>query len=170
MGTDLSFGTAIGYDFTLAEINKAFGVKALEESHMEKRFDKKSGKKIAPEKVIDHPARLVYKFDDETIEAEDPDYGSDHEGLCDKIALHLKCEWCHSYYYGEEEATRIYFMPKMPKPLDDGACFGHIDTDGPLPFDAVVKMAPKMKKLAAGLKKLGLKPGKAGIHVTYSVQ
>lgn len=169
MGTDYNFGLAIGYQFSLAEINKTFGVQAPEESHMEERFDKKTGKPIEPEKVIDKPKRLVYKFDGEILESVDEDYGSDYEGICNRIALHLGCEWTHSYHFGEEEATRIYFMPKLPGALWEGACFGHIDTDGPLPFDKVVKTASKMKKLRVGLKKLGLTPEVAAIHVTYAV-
>lgn len=162
MSIDYSFGLMVGFRFSPGELDDVFGKKVPEKSHMEDRFDPKTGKKLAPEKVVDREAGLVYVFQGK--ELEDGEYHV-YEELANAIAGHVGCNYDISGCDGND---MVIFGPSI-KYMEEGTDWGHIGTSGPLPLDAVVKAAPKLKQIATKLKKLGLVPGKAGIFITYDV-
>ena len=145
MSTDYSFGLVVGFRFFPDELRSKFGKPVF--NGVEYIF---LGKKL---ELVGH--------NDDAYEG---------ETICDAIAEHIKCD-VYASHSSETDTTEIYFCPsKLPDEMDDGDDFGgHVLVDGPMPFDAIVKLAPKMKELAAGLKKLGLKPGKAGIFITHHI-
>jgi hypothetical protein len=166
MSTDYSASTIVGFRFSQDELREKFGKPVGAKSHMEPRFDKKTGKSIDPEEVTDHREGIQYTFLGKDLELVEAGVEPETEELCEAIAEHLGCMTDFSHYY---DVVEVYFYPKMPERTEDGMDGAHFSVGGPLPFDGVMKMAPKLKKLGEGLKKLGLKPGKPGIHITYSV-
>jgi len=164
MSTDYCFANRVGFEFSVKELQKAFGFKIREKSHKEDRFDPKTGAKLQPEKVVDVEEHIGYKFLGKVIK--DSDY-EEVEELSNLIARHLKCLYNTSDGYNG--VVSVVFGPKMPRVLRDGDSFGHVDGPASYPFDAIAKMAPELKRIEKGLKKLGLQPGKAGIFVLYSV-
>lgn len=71
MSTDYDSGVQVGFYLPEEDFLKIFAVKMPEKSHMEKRFDAKTGRKIKSEKVIDEEARTAYKFKDKIFEEDD---------------------------------------------------------------------------------------------------
>ena len=171
MASDYSLGLGIGFRFDPEDLRGQFGELVEAETHEELRYDPKDGKLIGSETVFDTDEGVRYNFlgkDLGVVRHDDNEESYEGETICNAIAEHLKCEVgaSHVSFNG---TTEVYFSPKMPKELDEGGDFGKVTTGGALPFDAVAKLTPRLKKLEAGLKKLGLKPDKAAIFITYFV-
>jgi hypothetical protein len=159
MSTYYTFGIAIGFEFSPEELSDVFGERIAEKSHMEDRFDQKTGKKTSQVKVIDEEDRVVCKLDGKVFES---DYWTD---FANSLARKIGCRAVMRMY--ETEGT-VVFGPKMPKCLGHEDDFGHISLEGALPMGPILKFGPELKRIGAALRKLGLKPGRPIVRISYS--
>ena len=161
MSTDYSFSTTVGFSFSIEEMRKKFGISLPEKSHLEDRWDPKTGASAPPEKVVDREASDGFAIDG-------VEYGDDeYQEFCEALAEKLECEVSLSEMHGEP--GDVVFGFRDPKRIDDGVDFGHIGTSGGLPVDGIVKQIPQYRKLDKKLRKLGLRPGKLGVFIVYYV-
>jgi hypothetical protein len=162
MSTSYSFRIAAGFEFTPEDLADAFGEEIKGKSHTEVRFDPKTGAKLKPVKVMDSESRVVCKFDGKVYESDE------WEQLADHVARNAKCRAISSVYDFSGDGS-VVFGPKMPNEAWDGLDLGHIELEGPLPLEPILKLGPELKRIAAALKKLGLKPGKPILRICYCI-
>jgi hypothetical protein len=166
MSTDYTYRFAVGYMFTERVLETVFGEAVPEVSRFEDRFNSITGKKTKPEKVIVREMGLVYKFKGKELKA---GTYSDIEPIAEAIAAEIGCRY-HLSICDFDTGNMAYFSPaKLTKEVGKGVDWGHIDTPAAISVEAVITMAPELKRIAAALKKLGLAPGKPAIHLTYNV-
>ena len=73
MGYDASVDVVVGWCLKPSKILKRFMKISKEESHMEKRFNPKTGKPVAPVKIIDRASYKRLEVGDKTFEMKDAD-------------------------------------------------------------------------------------------------
>ncbi len=157
MSTDYDSMTVIGFVVPAEEAFKKFIVKRPGVFHMEDRFDAKTGKKIAPEKVIDEDDGLAL-----VIDGEEYDFvpGNDEFSIfsnvgdedADAIASIVKCR---GFVTGDFHQGNVYacFMPNKLHSVD-----------GVYAIKDVIKAQKEIARIGKALKKLGIDPGEGGIH------
>jgi len=160
MGLSFSFRLAVGYEFTVEEIEKVFGVKKKQRSHMEKRWDPKSGKRLPDEKVIDEPggiSALKYK-----------DIVDDLEGETNFVEeLASRYLDCHVIEFGDFGSGQIsyIFCPDI-KDTSEVMDFGSIDVSGEMEWSDVAAAGGALAMLCKRLRGVGLKPKAAVVKTT----
>jgi hypothetical protein len=159
MSTDYSARLGIGFVFKTNDINDKFWEEVPEKSHMEDRFDPKTGKKMAPVKVVDQERGSVLKFHGKTYE--------DIDVLVSAIAKMARCSY-DMFGYEQEEGFVSFclrFKPRKNYAID----FGNISMGGELYLSEVLKMGPKLAEIRQRLISMGLKPKQAEVFVAHSV-
>ncbi len=169
MGVDYSASVAIGFYFTPDEVTEAFTEGVEEVSHLERRYDPRTGKEVGPEKVIDQEGgrRLVFKGEvigDADANEDDPCAPQD---LFEAIAGYLKCQYWEDGWY--EDLNGIVFGYSPKKFIKTGWSNGPADTAGGIHQDDLLGLMPKMEPLMLKLRELGLKPGPAGVFPILSI-
>ena len=100
MSTEYSTYICVGYCYSEEEFDHML-IEKPEESHTEKRYNKKTGKEMLPEKVIDKEKREVWVYKGTEYES--------IEDLIEQIAEDCKCG--HTIY-GEEPRAVGFFTPR----------------------------------------------------------
>jgi len=164
MGVEYSVEIKVGYVFDLYELIRPFEKIKPEESHLEPRWDQKTGKEIKPEKVIDSDEEVFYEFDG-TYETE--------EELLEDIASRAGC---HYHVYGDfvsGDVSWVIFGLNRPalKQIEEDFDINHnLRIGGAVTYQSVVAQAKALEKLGNKLKSLGIKKvGKPRVVQTYSV-
>lgn len=100
MSIDYDFGLCVGFIIPMDDVTRPFTIKVEEQSHLEKRFDPKTGERLEDAKIIDQRAGEQLKFGDHDLD--------DLYDLCDKLSELLHCEvkaqetengWGESVYF-----------------------------------------------------------------------
>jgi hypothetical protein len=159
MSTDYDAILVVGYlvnaNAFLAILEKEYP----EESHMETRFDPKTGKKFKkPEKVIDEEARTVYEFQGKRFETDEK------QELVEAIEDHFKCDmWLYVDCREDEDAYLLGISSsKLSKTESDGET---------LTFAEVAKCRKDVARIGRAMTKFGFKKlGLAGVHAVLNVQ
>lgn len=161
MSINYSAYLAVGFHIPYEDFCKVFIRKTREEvSHMEDRFDPKTGAKLEPIKVVDEEAVKVIVFNGQNY---DPD---EMYELTDALAAYLKCDIDTD---GSSNGDQDYvFTPKYTTDSFYGHDYGRLTVGGALTYKQVVKLGPVLDALRLKLIKLGLKPGKAVVMVGSS--
>ena len=161
MSMDVSIGVAIGFQFDTGCFADLFGEEVGEKSRLEPRWDGKTGKRLKDVKVVTRPAQVVCKFDGKT-------YSTDEwEDLAKRIAAKARCTAHISVDH--DGSGLVVFGPKLPSETCSSTTIldGAVWVDGAMPLDAFLKFGPQIRKIGVSLKKLGLKPGKPVVRVSY---
>lgn len=163
MGIDYSFWLNIGYKISGEFLPDSMRKITEEKSHMEDRFDPKTGKKLAPVKVIDEEGGLECFLVDGT---ELEDMYSLAEALSEKLGCEVECE----HGYSGEDFT-ITFSVNLPRTGQDDGDWGRVSVGSSILFEEVIsnKARAAVEKLGADLKALGIDPGPAKIMIGSSV-
>jgi len=163
MGIDYSFSLDIGYKISGEDLPDSMRKLTEEKSHMEDRFDPKTGKKLAPAKVVDEEGGLeCFLLDGKEIE----DTYELAEALADKLGCDVDCE--HGY---SGEDFSITFSLQLERTDEDDCDWGRVAIGSSILFDEATsaKARAALKKLGKDLKKLGIDPGPAKIMIGSSV-
>jgi hypothetical protein len=179
MSLDYGAGIAVGYRFTVEEALKPFEVVVGEDRFEEQeRFDPKSGKKIAPERVQVEFAytKHVWKGIQTTCDEEDDNddiVEDDYIGREDFLEKVAEANGFQVVTYGYSENEEEYFavfMPKHhPEEIPGGCDNGRFTAGGNLPWAQVAEMGKELMELRKKLVKLGLKPGQPEVALTWSI-
>lgn len=154
MGIDCCFHIGFGYTVNAEDVYSKYRITFPEESHMEDRFDPKTGRLVGQEKVIDEFETTTYTFDSRHCEEEE-----DLEGA---LADHLDCDV-------RVHGDTMFFTVNVKQTGEDEFAVDDAVTTGSVLFKDVKGLDSKLKKLADRMKKLGIKPGKAKVFVVPSV-
>ncbi len=166
MSTDYSSMTVIGFVVPVEEAFKKFIVKRPEISHMEARFDSKTGKKIAPAKVIDKDGGLALVINDEEFFLVNDDDEEDAkitifqtvgDDEAQAIADLIKCDGFVTGDFQNGETYACFVPSKLPS--DKGTYL----------IKDVCKFQKEIVRIGKALKKLGIDPGVGGIHIVNVV-
>jgi hypothetical protein len=159
MSTNYSFRLSVGFEIGYDQILKKYGKYLPEMSHMEDRFDPRTGKKSGQEKVVDHEAgvRVVIggesfgRYDThEMVEALEKELGAFVEVVNDAMSV---SSVGNSFMISPRG---LNFKDPSRITLD----YGDIMAQGGLLIDDLVRKLPQFEELGLRLKKLGFKPGK----------
>lgn len=149
MSIETTHHVRVGFEFAEETIREIFSKYVDEISHMEKRYDPKTGTEIEPEKIIDQPARSVLVLDGREFEETDDEL--DIELFCEAVAKKARCTWYRHGNYCEGNYL-IVFGPRFKT-----------NKFGDIPVDQVIKNADRFGRIKQALKNLGLEPDKAMI-------
>jgi len=163
MGIDYSFSLDIGYKISGEDLPDSMFRITEQKSHMEDRFDPRSGKKIAPVRVIDEEGgEETYILD-----------GKEHEDTCElaeALAEKFGCDVDCERGYGGDDFS-MSFTLRLERTGEDDNGWGNVAVGSSILFDVATsaKARAAMKKLGKDLKKLGIDPGPAKIMIGSSV-
>lgn len=159
MGIDYSSSVAIGFRVDADDL-QVFSKELPEKSHMEERFDPKSGKSIGKVKVVDEEERTSW-----VLNGEEFDHRSELvDAICGKVNAQ---SWMDGSFYDDDENMNYVIGPNFPrKNVRDE---GKLTIDGELTLGQVVELQPEIDRIRTELAKLGLKVGAPVITSTLLV-
>lgn len=156
----------VGFVFKLKDLEKAFGKKVPEKSHMEPRWDSKTGKRLRDKKVVDEEASICLQLDGKK-------YGDDWMRFAMDVAKKIDCYCGESFLenHDEHEYSIIVFGPKQPDPKIMATNVAGLLTPVPLPLKWVMSCGPEIERIRGELVRLGLRPSEPqcilGYLITY---
>lgn len=159
MSVDHSAETIVGYVIPVEDFFKPLLVKSKEVSHMEDRFDPKSGKKLdKQEKVIDREAGFNVKVGDEEFEGPGADDDLENFNPDDEVTEAIGALLgCNVRVTGNFYNGCCVFVCLEPK--------GFSKNDGCVSLKDIVKQADELKRIGkACIKLLDVDPGECGAH------
>ncbi len=159
MGIDYSFSLAVGFVVEMDSFTKPFIVVAEEKSHMEDRFDPKSGKKLAPVKVIDQAEEQAYVYKGTTYE--------DQFELLEALEEDLGCSINNGggYLDGKTAYISVNFETD-----DSGEDYGRVCVGGKATFAEISACKVKCVALKKALSKLGVSSlGETMVYVSPNI-
>jgi hypothetical protein len=157
MSVDYYASLAVGFEVTGEELNEIFGAGLPEISHMEPRFDPKTGRKTKPEKVITQHESRILRLDGE-------DYEDEH-ALVEAIASSLSCSYHEvGSHYDDQENMSFIFCPDI-KAEFDGFDDSRLTCSGGISYKTMLNLKPELERISKGLKKMGIDPGEAMVTV-----
>jgi len=122
MGIDYTVRLAVGFRISDADLMKRFAKKEPEKSHMEKRFDPKTGKRLKDEKVIDYEGgEFLYDIDGK----EETDETSLLEQICEKIGGKVTYVFDGTGYNDVTEYIIGPDLPEVGEAYEDGKVTVH---------------------------------------------
>lgn len=155
MSIDRDNWVHVGWTFKPEDFN-FLTVTIPEQSHMEKRFSEKTGRRIKDVKIIDQHECTVWKIGDREIACGDmAELKEVLEDLIPDAAIHEFGDW----YDGD---IRLCIGPDIGEEIGD---------DGSIPMSIFEKgWKPKLNRIANALRKLGLDMVEGpAIHSLWSV-
>lgn len=148
----------IGFIVDTGSVLAPFRVELPELSHVEPRFDPRTGKRAADLKVVDQEAGTVIQVGDEVFD-DDPDITESRELLSDIVRLlGIKCD----VDLLDEGSCIFYLNPQDVSP--DVDVMG-LTCGGSASFRAVVVLEPRLATLKSKLKKAGIRADEARVVV-----
>lgn len=166
MGTCRSYDLVLGFSFSKKDFLPLCS-KEPEKSHIEDRFDSKTGKQTGIAVVVDRPAGYVYSGFGKTFFLSNSNASSYYDDddivlLTKAISKAAKCKAVVALNDSEEI---VFYIPlKNGKDTVDHA---HLSVTGQLDVDKIVKNRKRLSQIRKFLANLGLKPKKAGVHIVY---
>lgn len=164
MGIDYTTSIAVGFDVSDDDLYETFGVHYPEQSHMEDRWDPKTGKKLAPVKVIDRAEGRVLEFEG----TEHQDALSLATAICEKIGCAMNYS---KNFYGGDETERYVFGPILKHhefgDYRGGERFSLVAAR--IRLRDVIEAEGELARIKRELEALGLEPGEPWIAGTYDI-
>lgn len=158
MGIDYGCYLGIGFITDKETVLAPFRKVLPEVSHMEDRFDQKTGKKLAPVKVVDEGEGEEFVFDGRH-------YDDDFE-LFEAIGKKLNCSIGDTGGY--TEGTTVYI--EVDVDTDDGGVDdGRFTVGGAATFADVTALRAQLTKLKRDFKKLGIELDEPMVFPAYSI-
>jgi hypothetical protein len=146
---------AIGYRFSPEELLKSFTFSTEETSHMEKRFNPKTGEELPEVKVITTKSYKYYQIDNRKICTS---YDA-IEAICHKLN-------CGFYSGGYDDDNYFVLVPKKEmKPFYPGQDLGKVEYGDSYKLIDVVSFQEELQDLELKLTALGIKVPEAGVHL-----
>lgn len=158
MGIDYSVHLGIGYILDREDIIAPFRVEIPEKFHMEDRFDSKTGKKLAPEKVVDEEGGEEFEYKGTRYEME-------YE-LFEAMAEDLECCIDNCGGYTDGETIRVTLDVETD---DSGIDDGRFTVGGAVSFADVTAMRAQLTALKKKFKKLGIDLGEAKVFPAWDI-
>jgi hypothetical protein len=144
MGVEHNSYTSIGYEFDAEGLSKFFLIKVPEVSHMEERFDPKTGKPVAPVKVVDRAAGEAFQIPGTTEIYDDTCLQSFIE---EELAAYLGCSVDVSFNAWDGTIGNVVFCPDLEF------------RGSSIPLGYVMELMPKFDQIKLKLEKLGIEVG-----------
>lgn len=158
MGIDYSVNLGIGYILDREDIIAPFRVEVPEKFHMEDRFDPKTGKKLAPVKVVDEEGGEEFEYKGERHE--------DSYELFQAIGEDLGCNIDNCGGYTDGETIRVTLEIETD---DSGVDDGMFTVGGAASFDDVTAKRAELKELKKRFKKLGIDLGEPKVFPAWDI-
>lgn len=159
MGIDYQFNIGIGFILDREDVVAPFRVQTEEKFHMEDRFDSKTGKKLAPLKVVDQKATEAFELDGKTYE-ECWDF---YEALGEKLDCSI------SNQGGYTDGETLYITINIEHTGEDDLDSGRVTAGSSITFDNVTMSRATLMTLSKKLKKLGIEPGTAKVFIQSDI-
>jgi hypothetical protein len=154
MSTDYDADIAVGYIINLSAIPKKLIKKLPEITHMEDRYDEKTGRKLPDQvEVVDSEERSVYIFDRS-------EYDEDNEFL-DALAAKVGGEHGYNGNFASDDLVH-WIGPKIPKSERNCEEAGY-------GLEWLATKTENIRAIGAKLRKLGFKVGKPRVVPILSV-
>lgn len=148
MGIDYSFNLAVGFTVTHEKLYEVFGKEFPPKTHLEDRFNPKTGKKLPQqEEVTDVPGGFSLFFEGKGC--------IDEYTLANVICKKLKCS-CVQAGSGMTDICEFVFGPSFEKVKNDDDLGFHISVGGGIPFYNLVKEGPELTRIGSALRKMKL--------------
>jgi hypothetical protein len=158
MSTDYYIELAVGFEIHINDLLAPFEKISPEKSHLEDRYDEKTGKKLDPVRVVDQEEQVVWKINGEEFDCED----SAADAVADKVNA------VATYGYGTIE--NVVIGPPMPLGEESNeSTWSHFTTGPNYSFRSLAKMGSKLDEIAKELKKLGIESGRAKFVLVRSM-
>lgn len=152
MGVEIETYQIVGWVLSEKDIPEKLRKTLPEKSHMEDRFDEKTGKKLKPEKVLDEEEHEVFLLPGNKME--NTEWQTDDlETFFDALATDLKM---HFVIAGDGIGGEYLYCLTMKTTKKQ-------DKDG-IPIEVVIKSWGKLNAAKKKLKTLGFKVGPAKIQ------
>jgi len=158
MGTSYTAGLGIGFVFTEAQFEAPFKHEIPEESHMEDRFDERTGAKKGSVKVVDRHRRTWHVIDGKRF-----DDGA-HE-LAELVAKRVGAKVARIGGYNEPGGGMM-FCVNDPYAKESEGTYSFNVYPAEIPIDKDFR--PQLEELRAKLKGLGLSPTTPVIRLFFS--
>lgn len=146
----------VGYYFPVEYVESLFRLHTEEVSHLEDRFDAKTGEKIAPLKVIDCFEEEYYEIDGEEV--------ADWE-LMDVLADKLGCVWSSM---SKDDVECVAFGVSLPT-SERGEDLGRLTVSESFLYEDVCDAEDNLEDLAEKLGDLGLDVDAPQVFIAGSV-
>lgn len=160
MGIDYNASIAFGYSYSADELKQIFSVHVPEESHLERRWDPKTGQELPKVKVVDTKEGTYLRF-----QGEEMMYLPE---LCEAICTETGCFYSGFNAYDEEPDTIVFGLVPKTK-LAGGHDFGHVSSGDSYSMEDVLALLPQLHKLSDKLLDLGLRPKTLGVYSMMDV-
>lgn len=164
MGFEVNVGTYVGFLLQDKDALKPFLTACKEVSHLEPRYDIKTGKRLKDQKVIDSGAGFILR-----VPGNPQEHDYDEEGweppweFLDDLGDYLDCEVVLEKV-GESYCVGFAIRhPHLKMKKTDYRPHCNVDVSEDLDFEILSKLGPALKDLSKRLKKVGLKAGKARV-------
>jgi len=117
MSMNIYSGIAVGWRFTVDQLMEQFGKTIPEVSHMEDRWDPKTGVQIDPVKVVDRKEQTVIEIGDKqyNFDYDDFDYDDLAEFAEDLWGRFESRSIVYSIIYNHEDETQLIIGLNLPK-------------------------------------------------------
>lgn len=172
-----SYYVAVGYEIKFRQFVKLFGkkVKLPEKSHLEMRYDVKTGRQLKPERVIDTEKKTVFEFFGQQFDG--PDHSDEVDALGIISLLRKKLDMCIDIVdngsYDLDGNALLVVAPLYADKLVSFSKNGQIDFmrssgNGRFTIDALVEARPKFVAFGKRLRKLGFKIEKPVVRLCAS--
>jgi len=167
MGVNFHFSLEVGFEVSEDQFEKTFLYSEEKEGsfHMEKRFDPKTGKEVAPVKVWD-----VVPKTESYVQIQGVRYDCDLYELVQSNVLGDLLQCCVD---SRHDGNTMYIFSPLPffsnrnKPYED---YGRVSLyEVEVTVDKVISMKDSLEALRLKLIDLGLDPGPAKVFISRSV-
>jgi hypothetical protein len=161
MGTYYNFNICIGYLVTIPD-NMFEVVISPEESHLESRYDPKTGLKVKDKKIIDKYKKSIYMVCGKEVE-------DDSYGVADTIAEIIKAKaWV---LCDNQNRDCVVFGPKLSanEPQMNRIDWGTISTGESFDWSLIASQKPELDRIKIELEKLGFKLKEPIVGIAYSM-
>jgi len=163
MSIDYTFYMVVGFQITESEMYNAFCTTTTYPaiSHMEDRFDPKTGQKISPVMVVDKPEQTeeIWSIDGEVIDIE----GSCDDDLTLALERKLGCSVEIRNGVSNEYLYDFFLHPIGGLDINEGRVSIF---NASMSMKEIIQMAPQLEELAYKMRKIGLKPGEPKVYIS----
>jgi hypothetical protein len=153
MGVDYNVELAVGFRLDNDQLQKKFMRKEPVIKRTEPRFDQRTGKRMAPEVVLEGGA-TYFEFKGERLD--------DLEQLVDAICRRVQAEqWMGGSMFGDEPFEFEYVVGPRIERIKNDREDGHITVSGEVEFNTLIGSRRALRRIKRSLAKLGIRTGEA---------
>ena len=153
MSVDYDAALAIGFTFDEDAFERAFGRTVPRESHMEDRYDPRTGEKVDPVEVLD-----CMEHEGLFLDGDEKEYGFDEE-LFEEISTRTRTHYVEQIDY--DHTVTVTFGPTheiLPRPYENDC----------VEWRSLLLLGQELDQIATRLRELGLEPGEPTVSALLS--